>query len=157
MTVVVDLGCADHGVGFSLAALIAEYEPDRVYGFDPSPLVNECLISMNGTPVEVKRSAAWLHDGETSYTSAGTGSRVGEGNQMVSCFDFSAWLRRTVNGDQVVVKMDIEGAEYALLERMIEDGTDVLVSELLVEWHGDPGKRAPILARLSCPVREWWM
>ena len=34
---------------------------------------------------------------------------------------------------------------------MKEDGTDALVDELLVEWHG------ATVEGLRCPVREWWM
>lgn len=155
---VVDLGCADHGASFSLHALIEEYAPDRVFGFDPSPLVNDTVVSMNGVPVSARRAAAWLYDGEVSYTAAGTGSRIGDGDGEVPCFDFSAWLRDTAgDGDRVIVKMDVEGAEYELLERMLEDGTDQLVSELIVEWHGPTDRREQILARLTCPVREWWM
>ena len=47
--------------------------------------------------------------------------------------------------------MDIEGAEVQVLEKMKADGTDALVDELLVEWHGQK------VEGLECPVREWWM
>jgi hypothetical protein len=51
--------------------------------------------------------------------------------------------------------MDIEGAEYALLERMVKNGTHRLITELVIEWHLGPD--AEILAALECPVRAWWM
>jgi hypothetical protein len=157
VTTVVDLGCADHGSSFSLGALLEEFAPSRIFGFDPWPDLNESIVSLDGVPTTLRRSAAWLFDGEVSYRPDGTGSRIGEGDSTVACFDFSAWLRRTVNGGRTVVKMDVEGSEYALLDRMISDGTDLLVSELLVEWHGDESARRPILARLRCPVRAWLM
>jgi FkbM family methyltransferase len=59
----------------------------------------------------------------------------------VPCVDFSGWLQalwqRHSNGapPHIVVKMDIEGAEYAVLDKMLRDGTAALVSDLVVEFH----------------------
>eukprot|EP01062_Namystynia_karyoxenos_P014817 TRINITY_DN15352_c0_g2_i1.p1 TRINITY_DN15352_c0_g2~~TRINITY_DN15352_c0_g2_i1.p1 ORF type:complete len:299 (+),score=46.00 TRINITY_DN15352_c0_g2_i1:84-980(+) len=39
--------------------------------------------------------------------------------------------------DHVVVKMDIEGAEYAVLRSLLDSGASALVDELAVEWHHD--------------------
>uniref|UniRef100_A0A061RWG1 Methyltransferase FkbM domain-containing protein n=1 Tax=Tetraselmis sp. GSL018 TaxID=582737 RepID=A0A061RWG1_9CHLO len=51
-------------------------------------------------------------------------------------FDTSLWLKNTVRrNDFVLFKMDIEGAEYKVLEKMIEDGTILLIDHLVVEWH----------------------
>jgi hypothetical protein len=76
----------------------------------------------------------------------------------VACFDFSRWLSdlRTSHPrpDVIVVKMDIEGAEVPVLQKMIEDGTDALIDELLVEWHG-AGEE--LEETLRCTVRRWWM
>jgi hypothetical protein len=142
--IVVDLGCADHGEAFSLRQLVDRYAPDRIFGFDPSPTLEES--------VDIRRSAAWLFDGEIGYTEDGIRSAIGEG-QPVPCFDFSTWLQGVGNA---VVKMDVEGAEASLLERMIVDGADKLVTELLVEWH-NPGDAERLLPQLRCPVTDWWM
>jgi FkbM family methyltransferase len=153
---VVDLGCADpERRNWSLGHLVADYHPDRAYGFDPSPTTNTDLVSLNGTPVTIRRQAAWVYDGELWFTANGTGSRVSAdgGETLVECFDFSAWLR-TLDGDRVIVKMDVEGAEYPLLTRMVADNTDQLVAELLVEWH--PGPRELVEPTLRCgKVTEW--
>lgn len=54
----------------------------------------------------------------------------------VSCIDFSAWVsKKCTQEDLVIVKLDIEGSEYAILEKMIEDETIKLVSEFYIEWH----------------------
>ena len=53
----------------------------------------------------------------------------------VDCFDFSAWLRSLL--EQPVVKIDVEGAEFPILKRMVDEVTDALVAEFLVEWHDD--------------------
>ena len=76
----------------------------------------------------------------------------------VPCFDFSSWLRRL--GERPVVKLDIEGAEFPILERLHEDGTDALVAELLVEWHDEKmadfaERKATLLSSLRCPIGPW--
>ena len=155
MTVVVDLGCASRNGARSLSTLAKEYAPAALYGFDPAARTRRSVVA--GVPTWVKRSAAWIHDGKVAFSEEGARSRVGDGPASVPCFDFSAWLKSEFPDGGVVVKMDVEGAEYELLERMCDDGTDKLVSELLVEWHQPKERRDPILERLSCPVREWWL
>ena len=61
----------------------------------------------------------------------------------VPAIDFSRWLKEMTalhtdaDGSKpfVAVKMDIEGAEYSVLEELLHDGTITLVSELMVEFH----------------------
>jgi len=40
-------------------------------------------------------------------------------------------------GDELFVKLDIEGAEFAVLERMLTEGSDVLpfMKHMWIEWH----------------------
>jgi hypothetical protein len=158
-TIVVDLGCVDHSPSeTSLKTLVEEYKPDLVFGFDP--LLELPLESQreDDTSLILCRAAAWLHDGTAGFVVNGNGSRVQGDNGSVACFDFSRWLSdlRTSHPrpDVIVVKMDIEGAEVPIVQRMIEDGTDKLIDELLVEWHG-AGEE--LEERLSCRVRRWWM
>lgn len=150
--VVVDLGCADHGIADSLSELASYYRCGRIFGFDPSPTLDESIEQVGGVPATLRREAAWLYDGQVGYTETGWTSKVGEG-RPVRCFDFSAWLRAY---GPAVVKMDIEGAEHVLLERIVRDGTDALITELLVEWH-DHGPVDGLLERLRCPVTDWWL
>jgi FkbM family methyltransferase len=54
----------------------------------------------------------------------------------VEAIDFSSWLAETVDReDYVIVKMDIEGAEYDVLEKVIADGNLPLIDELIIEFH----------------------
>ena len=54
----------------------------------------------------------------------------------VSCFDFSKFIQENFSKeDNIIIKMDIEGSEYDVLEKMIEDGTIEFVNHLAVEWH----------------------
>jgi FkbM family methyltransferase len=152
MTIVVDLGCKDYGSQDSVASLVDEYKPDRLYGFDPHPNLEETVTWSDGVRVELRRQAAWLNDGLIPFHENITRSQVGTGDYQVPCFDFSAWLANL--DEHVILKMDVEGAEYELLERMLADGTDKLIDELVIEWHEDDRGLA---SRLSCPIRQWWM
>lgn len=169
--IVVDLGCFPHRDEISIEPLVRQYRPDVLYGFDPWPELVEGETEFEGTRVILQRKAAWIEDGEIEFArvrgfrawnstvmrAKGTrGEWSGAGEVVrVPCFDFSTWLRALP--EPPVVKLDVEGAEFPILERMVDEGTDLLVSELLVEWHDDrmPGfaeRRAALVARLRCPV-----
>lgn len=56
--------------------------------------------------------------------------------QTIECFDFSSWLKNTVTkNDFVVCKMDIEGAEFEVLKKCIDENTLQLINVLDIEWH----------------------
>ena len=152
--VVVDLGCLSRNGADSLAALAEEYRPERIYGFDPSPELNETCVEHAGVPVTLRQSAAWTRDGTVAFVEQGSSSRIARGGAEVPCFDFSAWLKLLKQTrPNVVVKMDIEGAEVPVLQHMIREGTHELVDELLVEWHGS-GEH---LESYFPNVRRWWL
>lgn len=91
----------------------------------------------------------------------------------VPAFDFTEWLMRTVtNRDYVVVKMDVEGDEFKLVEKMSESGALCLIDELFLECHYDypgfdwgPKQKRPLsdctdlyskLRNEGCIVHQWW-
>lgn len=54
----------------------------------------------------------------------------------VPCIDLSTFIQNNFKADDIIViKMDIEGAEYDVLEKMISDGTLKWVNFIAVEWH----------------------
>jgi len=54
----------------------------------------------------------------------------------VDCIDFSDWIRSNFSKrDHIVVKMDVEWAEYPILGKMLADESIDYVSELLIEFH----------------------
>lgn len=52
----------------------------------------------------------------------------------VPAIDFSQFLD-LLAFDKCVVKMDIEGAEYAVLDHLIDTGSILKISDLYIEWH----------------------
>ena len=81
-------------------------------------------------------------DGSTFYESKLTRESGGIGTLdikrpiQVETVDLARWIRENLTkSDYIALKLDVEGAEYDVLERMIE--TDVLsyVNALFIEWH----------------------
>jgi FkbM family methyltransferase len=150
----IDLGANVGKISFEYA----KNNPDcDIYCVEPT---RELIKEINDKSFQAGRTfvtmwaAAWTYDGTINLFSSGAseastivGGKVEinnwpqidyENSHLVPCFDFSAWLMRTFNlSDHVTVKMDIEGAEYDLLEKMIADRSILLVNELVCEWHYD--------------------
>jgi FkbM family methyltransferase len=64
--------------------------------------------------------------------------------QEVETIDFADFVARTFQpSDYVVLKIDIEGKEYDLLDRMIETGSIRRVDRLYCEWHHERIGMAP--------------
>jgi len=54
----------------------------------------------------------------------------------VEAIDFSRFIIDNFNqNDYIVLKMDIEGSEYKVLPKMIEDGSISYINNLIIEWH----------------------
>ena len=53
----------------------------------------------------------------------------------VSCIDISEFLNEFNNDDYIILKLDIEGAEYQVLRHMIDNGSINKINELYVEFH----------------------
>ncbi len=54
----------------------------------------------------------------------------------VESFDFSEWLKANFSEEDIVIlSMDIEGAEYKVMQKMVEDKSTRIVDRLYVEVH----------------------
>ena len=163
----VDIGCYSHPSHEgqsqdSITRLIERFQPATVYGFDPYPALVEVNEDRAGVHVQTARKAAWAWDGTIPYvidkraplTSAVS---AGPGDYQVPCFDLGRWMTALpYEAHDVVLKIDAEGAEYVLLERLINLDVDEWLRLLLVEWHGDRAEdRARLEAALRCPLEVW--
>jgi FkbM family methyltransferase len=55
---------------------------------------------------------------------------------LVECIDFSKWIKDSFSKDDYIfVKMDVEGSEYKILPKMIEDNSIQYINSLVIEWH----------------------
>ena len=118
-----------------------------MYAFEPNPLLAANLKKMG--IAYVFQAAVWTADGaipfyinnkyndtSTIYADKLTGRDGRTSPSIVESIDFSKWIEETFShNDTLHVSMDIEGAEYPVLEKMIEQGTLSYINYLAVEFH----------------------
>jgi len=82
----------------------------------------------------------------------------------VDCIDLSKWITENFDKDDyIILKMDVEGAEYKVLEKMINENTINYVNKLYVEFHGmrvfktkeDTKKLRTEIRGRGIPVHNW--
>ena len=60
---------------------------------------------------------------------------------IVKSIDFGQWLKKNYTKDcHIVVSFDIEGSEYEVLKKMVEDGTIEYIDSLYSEFHPGVGE-----------------
>ena len=55
----------------------------------------------------------------------------------IECLTLSQVIAAADNYDKIVVKLDVEGAEYEILEDLIRTGAISKISKIYIEWHWD--------------------
>jgi hypothetical protein len=78
----------------------------------------------------------------------------------IKCFDFSSFIKDNFNKeDYIVVKLDIEGAEYEVMDKLISDGTIDYIDSIYVEWHNidnrDRSYYVNIINEKNIKYTEW--
>jgi FkbM family methyltransferase len=79
----------------------------------------------------------------------------------IEAIDFSKWLMNTFSkSDEIILKMDIEGAEYEVLNKMIKDGAMSYINELWIEWHWRKIKLSEdvhndLVKKINVPMKKW--
>lgn len=145
MNIFIDCGAY---TGKILKEYLIKHPSFKGYAFECSPALKEVDY---GEGVEAIRKAIWSKDttlpffmnhrvrtiqGNSFYKNKTTGDLDKNHPVAIECIDFSKWLSDNFDEeDFVVVKMNIEGAEYDVLEKCIDDGTMGLINELHIQWH----------------------
>lgn len=125
-----------------------EYANDFCYyAFDP--MLKLDAVSQKWPNITFYKKAAWSSNGTldfyTSHRIRGKANgvfhnkRAGRENIFkVESIDFSDWLKQTCKEeDFVILKMDIEGSEYEIVPKLIQDGTINLIDIFYLEWHSN--------------------
>mgnify|MGYP001395245938 CR=1 FL=1 len=59
-------------------------------------------------------------------------------DRLVPTFDFTSWFLKIYNNyKEIIIKMDLEGAEYRLLPELIERKAINYITDLFPEFHGE--------------------
>ncbi len=111
-------------------------------------LHREAIYDYDGT-TQFASIGAWPRFGVTEYNGRGqsssiTGYRDTTGGLFakneVPCVSLLTFLRslQLEEGDEVHIKLDVEGAEFKVLKHLLANGADVLpfIKRMWVEWHG---------------------
>lgn len=111
-----------------------------VYAFEPNPEL-EVEGYMVHLPVKVHmlKLAVWVHDGKVPFRIQGRhdAARISEEDSggMVDSIDFSGFVARLPEDARIICSMDIEGAEFPVLEKMLDEGTINQIELLDIEFH----------------------
>lgn len=148
---VVFIDCGAHCGESILRAKRQFGENTKIVSFEPIPYFAEEIrkIWINDKSVDIVNAAVWIEDGIDEFQISSTitdGSSLlkvpikeGEGEYLsiqVNTFDFSNFLKQFKEKNfKLIVKFDIEGAEYHVLNKMIKEGTIHYVDEFWGEWH----------------------
>ena len=100
------------------------------------------------------KSAAWIYDGQIDFfvsprhDSAGSSlyedkidpiektSIIKDHKTKVNCIDLSKWIKGNFReDDHIILKMDVEGAEYKIVEKMVKDESISMINKIFIEWH----------------------
>jgi len=140
------IDCGFHD-GKSLESYIAEGW--EVHGFEPNPGMYNMVLNRfrNLVSCHLYNKAVWIHNARirlhitkrSESCSLYTRSDVGEiGLVSVECIDFGEWIRKAFSRDDyIVLKLDIEGAEFKVLKKMLDDGSINYIDKVFVEWHNN--------------------
>ena len=150
------LDCGGH-IGESIMRFkkSKDYEKDYlIYSFEPVPHLYKRYSHWED--VTFFDFAVWIEDGEIEFfidkthnSASGstmmkekTSGKLDRDNPLVcKSIDFSKWLKENFTEDDYIIpKMDIEGAEYEVLRKMIDDGSINLVDKAYVEFHWEKVK-----------------
>ena len=175
--------CGGHD-GSSIRRFMTELDPKgrfEMITFEPNAAFRDCYADLPRhrlIPAAVYDRDQTLEfyldredgDGSTIFKDKLTASNGGYGTLdkehpiRVKPIDLSEWLlENTRPSDYLILKLDVEGAEYDILEKMFLDHTIERVAHLFVEWHWNRvgvtnHRHAHIidtLRRLHIHVAEW--
>lgn len=117
---------------------------DEFHTFEPNSTYWENLEKL----AILHKEAIWIYDGELDFYLAEKpgGSTVLLNKKTahvdytkstkVPCIDFGKWIRNNFNKeDYIILKLNIEGAEYEVLRSMVKDGSIDYINELYAELH----------------------
>lgn len=124
-----------------------------ILSFEPNP---EFWPFYADLPTQLIKKAVWTFEGEIEFLidpvdgdgssliknklidNTGTYKNVECEQKTVPCIDLSQLIADlSKNYTEIVLKLDVEGAEYAILEKMCMDGSLEKLSKLYCEFHWD--------------------
>lgn len=90
-------------------------------------------------PINSNKNPPGMLWGSSSLVKSKTTGNLDKINPIkVESIDLSSWIKNNFNiYDFIILKMDIEGEEYSVLNKMIDDNTICYINYLYIEFHWD--------------------
>uniref|UniRef100_A0A6M3L459 Putative methyltransferase n=1 Tax=viral metagenome TaxID=1070528 RepID=A0A6M3L459_9ZZZZ len=115
----------------------------KVYAFEANPYLTEDInydgIKLYKKAVSDQNCKRVFFISEESLASSSFYQRKGilySKYITVECIDFSQWILDNLNKkDYNVLKLDVEGEEYRILEKMVKDDTISYINDMYIEFH----------------------
>ncbi|XP_033628947.1 uncharacterized protein LOC117291402 [Asterias rubens] len=91
----------------------------------------------NGRDMQWGGGTLFANQGEIEDTETG-GKRKLSTRSVIPTIDLARWIKETFSvDDYVILKLDVEGAEFSILQRMLELGTFKYIDKLYGEYHNN--------------------
>jgi len=121
-----------------------DWEEFEIHCFEPNTGFEKSIKEMgaifHGEAVSVEDGETKFFIGISDLSSTITLEKyvnISDKSIIVRTLDFSLWIQKNFNKeDYIIVKLNIEGAEYDLLEKMIKDRTFEWIDIIYIEFHG---------------------
>lgn len=138
--------------GYSVKVFRQVYDPNmeyKIYSFEANPYHLKTFPKFEGFHVLIG-DAVWVDYTEMDFyldysrkrasstllKEKTSGDLDKENPIKVKCVDLDDWIKGMfTESDEIVLKLDIEGAEYTVLPHMIESGSIDYIDKLFIEWH----------------------
>lgn len=118
-----------------------------IHAFEPNPVQYEKLKAYENDKTFIYPDALWNKDGEIEFAVDNSKTPLGstlmkskkaiwDNNDKirVKAVDLSNFIKQ-FKDDVVMLKLDVEGAEFEILGKMIKDGTDLIPETIMCEFH----------------------
>lgn len=137
------IDCGGHD-GCSIRKFISTRSGYTCYTFEPNPIFEKFYKDL---PTTLIKKAVWISDGTIRFYIGGKSFEsssvyekkfnVNKNNYIdVESVDLGKWIMSNFSkNDYIVLKLDVECAEYEILKQMLSDGSIDYIDELLVEFH----------------------
>jgi len=166
--VFIDCGYSDGGSTKFFRKHHPQSNEFEIFAFECDPNVDTPELP----GVAIINAGIWIADGKRRfYLSPGDGSsffkrkKTGKLNikmpVSVNIIDFSKWIMSNFKKeDYIIVKMNVEGAEYPVLRKMINDGSIKYIDRLYIQWHRRKlrlMKKSHVALKkdLTCETYDW--
>jgi len=137
---IIDCGA---NIGLSIIYMKEYYPNARIIAFEPDEtnfrLLEDNIRSFGYNDVILRKEAVWIADTELQFAGSGSmSSRIDDRSSNDSKKVTAIRLKNLLNEKVDFLKIDIEGAEYAVLKDIKENLANI--KNLFVEYHGSFGQ-----------------